>query len=177
MEANATQQGDHVKATTTEPGGFALEAATLTELRVQANGSADFGGTVSSSEFTAPQITQGDSTGNSIELATRALFGTTSSSPAISMRQGGTFVGRMQGRDSELHISHKPALADASFIDIKGSTDIVLDAGGDVSMRPTGFTAFEGDNLSTSATTGLGPDLYLTVNTTAGLRKLPLYQT
>lgn len=33
-----------MKATTTEPGGFALEAATLTELRVQANGGAVWGG-------------------------------------------------------------------------------------------------------------------------------------
>lgn len=156
---------------------------------IQADGDADFAGTVSSSKLTADVVQQGSSNRNITLEALPIGPGSTDSFVTFNKSTGTvsritsstrvfTFQNSVSGDFLRLASSTDTKLFSGRSVTVEtGSSDVVVDSGRDVTMQPSGFVNFEGGNLSTSATTGLGPDRYLTVNTTAGLRKIPLFQT
>lgn len=183
-----------MKTATTEPDGFALEAATLTELRVQANGSADFGGTVSSSQFTADQARFNEQVDVGVahptddaKLRLRTggdwfLIEAGEEDGTQAFTQGGivqlpkdsTGVSRITASGG-LTVGNVFGAAPTNGIYADGGLRInasVQSATSNLSLEPASRVEFAGDNLSTSA--GSVRE-YLTVETTNGPGKIPVH--
>lgn len=118
------------------------DASGTTTLSIQADGDADFGGTVSSSQFTATHITQGETTGAAVELRTDPIVapGSTQQVASVQLYSSGQFSGRIIGRGDALHMVSGAGTT---------GTELNLESTGLTVDGP--FTRVEGTNAATVA--------------------------
>lgn len=165
------------------------DASGTTTLSIQADGDADFGGTVSSSQFTSNRILTGVGGNQQIRILPGATnmrldysFGASADKvfrTEYDSAADKTFIGTTIQTDIEIDSQTR--------VNVNASTRISLTVGGGLNaggitvrsatnlvLNPADKVSFEGDNLSTGS--GAANE-FLTLETTAGTRKVQLYDT